>query len=216
VSVSDNGVGITEENLTRIFVHGFTTKKDGHGFGLHSGVLAAREMGGSLTVHSAGTGAGATFTLKLPLNPATVGQMPPPDGNDVSSKPGRAAREPAIAPETVEALRELATDEDDDVLTELIDTFLDNAPRTLTKAGDALSRHSPAGLAQAAHTLMGSCSNFGAKPLQDLSAQLESLARSPDYLDSPDAESRAGELLDAIRGELERVATALGAYRKKL
>ena len=69
---------------------------------------------------------------------------------------------------------------------------------------------------QAAHTLMGSCSNFGAKPLQDLSAQLESLARSPDYLDSPDAESRAGELLDAIRGELERVATALGAYRKKL
>ena len=67
VKVSDNGAGIAEENLTRIFVHGFTTKKDGHGFGLHSGVLAAREMGGSLTVQSAGAGRGATFTLKLPL-----------------------------------------------------------------------------------------------------------------------------------------------------
>jgi signal transduction histidine kinase len=68
VRVSDNGVGITEENLTRIFAHGFTTKKDGHGFGLHSGVLAAREMGGSLTVQSAGPGKGATFTLRLPVS----------------------------------------------------------------------------------------------------------------------------------------------------
>jgi signal transduction histidine kinase len=54
------------ENLTRIFNHGFTTRKDGHGFGLHSGALAAKEMGGSLTVHSDGPGQGATFTLELP------------------------------------------------------------------------------------------------------------------------------------------------------
>ena len=71
VSVIDNGVGIPAENLTRIFAHGFTTKAAGHGFGLHSGALAAREMGGSLTVHSDGTGTGATFTLELPINPAT-------------------------------------------------------------------------------------------------------------------------------------------------
>ena len=67
ISVNDNGVGIAPENLTRIFAHGFTTRKDGHGFGLHSGVLAAQEMGGGLAVHSAGLGAGATFTLKLPI-----------------------------------------------------------------------------------------------------------------------------------------------------
>jgi PAS domain S-box-containing protein len=66
VSVSDNGIGIPPENLTRIFQHGFTTKKNGHGFGLHSGALAAREMGGSLTVQSGGSGTGATFTLALP------------------------------------------------------------------------------------------------------------------------------------------------------
>ncbi|MEO7319255.1 MAG: amino acid permease, partial [Chthoniobacteraceae bacterium] len=68
VSVSDNGIGIAAENLTRIFAHGFTTKKDGHGFGLHSGVLAAQEMGGCLAVQSDGLGHGATFTLELPLN----------------------------------------------------------------------------------------------------------------------------------------------------
>jgi signal transduction histidine kinase len=66
IAVSDNGVGIPLENLTRIFAHGFTTKRGGHGFGLHSGALAAKEMGGSLTVQSAGFGQGATFTLELP------------------------------------------------------------------------------------------------------------------------------------------------------
>ncbi|MCC6823432.1 MAG: PAS domain S-box protein [Verrucomicrobia subdivision 3 bacterium] len=69
ISVSDNGVGIPAENLTRIFNHGFTTKADGHGFGLHNSVNAAREMGGNLHVQSAGPGHGATFTLELPIHP---------------------------------------------------------------------------------------------------------------------------------------------------
>jgi PAS domain S-box-containing protein len=68
ISVSDNGIGIPPENLTRIFSHGFTTKKNGHGFGLHSGALAAREMGGSLNVQSDGINHGATFTLELPCD----------------------------------------------------------------------------------------------------------------------------------------------------
>jgi signal transduction histidine kinase len=66
ISVIDNGVGIPPENLTRIFNCGFTTRKDGDGFGLHSAALAAKEMDGSLTVHSDGPGQGATFTLELP------------------------------------------------------------------------------------------------------------------------------------------------------
>ena len=69
ISVADNGVGIPPENLTRIFNHGFTTRSDGHGFGLHSSALAAKEMGGSLTVHSDGPGKGASFTLELPMTP---------------------------------------------------------------------------------------------------------------------------------------------------
>jgi C4-dicarboxylate-specific signal transduction histidine kinase len=68
ITVTDNGIGIPEENLTRIFSHGFTTRKNGHGFGLHSGALAAKEMGGALSARSDGAGLGATFTLQLPFH----------------------------------------------------------------------------------------------------------------------------------------------------
>jgi len=66
-SVKDCGEGIAPENLARIFNHGFTTRKDGHGFGLHSCALAAVEMNGRLHVHSDGPGQGALFTLEIPL-----------------------------------------------------------------------------------------------------------------------------------------------------
>lgn len=70
IVVSDNGIGIAPENLARIFTHGFTTKKAGHGFGLHSAALAAKEMGGALRAESPGPALGATFELDLPLKPA--------------------------------------------------------------------------------------------------------------------------------------------------
>ena len=69
IQVIDNGTGIQPEHLTRIFAHGFTTRRNGHGFGLHSGALAAKELGGSLKVHSDGPGRGAIFTLTLPSRP---------------------------------------------------------------------------------------------------------------------------------------------------
>ncbi len=68
VIVKDNGMGIAKENLTRIFGHGFTTRKKGHGFGLHSSALAAEAVGGSLTVNSGGIGCGAAFKLRLPID----------------------------------------------------------------------------------------------------------------------------------------------------
>ena len=67
LEVIDTGVGIHPDHLTRIFAQGFTTKKDGHGFGLHSGSLLAKNMGGSLSVWSQGLGSGATLTLTLPI-----------------------------------------------------------------------------------------------------------------------------------------------------
>jgi PAS domain S-box-containing protein len=72
ISVTDNGVGIPGENLTRIFNHGFTTKKNGHGFGLHSGALAANELGGKLLAFSEGPDRGAIFTLELPVQKPTT------------------------------------------------------------------------------------------------------------------------------------------------
>ncbi len=72
IAVRDNGVGLAPENLTRIFAHGFTTKPHGHGFGLHSGALAAKQLGGKLWAESDGPGQGATFTLELPIAAATA------------------------------------------------------------------------------------------------------------------------------------------------
>jgi PAS domain S-box-containing protein len=68
IEVADNGVGVAPEHMERLFSQGFTTKKDGHGFGLHISALAAEEMSGSLTCASAGQGEGAAFTLELPLD----------------------------------------------------------------------------------------------------------------------------------------------------
>ncbi len=66
IRIHDSGVGIAPELLTRIFQYGFTTREEGHGFGLHSSALAAQELDGSLSAHSDGPGRGATFTLELP------------------------------------------------------------------------------------------------------------------------------------------------------
>ncbi|MGB6308266.1 MAG: PAS domain S-box protein, partial [Steroidobacteraceae bacterium] len=75
ICVIDNGVGIPAENIPRLFTHGFTTRASGHGFGLHSGALAAQELGGSLRVMSEGLGHGATFILELPCNPAETAHV---------------------------------------------------------------------------------------------------------------------------------------------
>jgi two-component system NtrC family sensor kinase len=66
ITVTDNGVGIAPENLGQIFQHGFTTRKDGHGFGLHSAAIDAHQMGGAINVSSQGPGKGAQFTFEVP------------------------------------------------------------------------------------------------------------------------------------------------------
>jgi signal transduction histidine kinase len=70
IRVEDDGEGIAPENLGRLFSHGFTTRKNGHGFGLHSCALAAKQMAGTITADSDGLGKGATFMLELPAVPA--------------------------------------------------------------------------------------------------------------------------------------------------
>jgi len=69
INITDNGVGIHENTLKTMFSFGFTTKKTGHGFGLHSSAIAARELGGSISVTSEGVDKGATFSIELPCNP---------------------------------------------------------------------------------------------------------------------------------------------------
>ncbi len=66
IEVSDNGIGIPSENITKIFSYGFSTKEKGHGFGLHTSALSAQEAGGSLNAFSPGPDLGSTFVLTLP------------------------------------------------------------------------------------------------------------------------------------------------------
>ena len=68
IRISDNGCGIGPENLDKIFNHGFTTKDQGHGFGLHTCANFMTEMGGTLRAESDGIGKGATFVMRFPLN----------------------------------------------------------------------------------------------------------------------------------------------------
>ncbi len=65
--VTDDGVGILDENIKKIFNHGFTTKADGHGFGLHMSANSMTEMQGSLSVTSPGKNKGATFIITVPI-----------------------------------------------------------------------------------------------------------------------------------------------------
>ena len=68
--ISDTGAGISPENITRIFSHGFTTKNTGHGFGLHFCANSATEMGAVIHAASEGIGKGASFTVEF--NEATA------------------------------------------------------------------------------------------------------------------------------------------------
>ncbi|MFT6143313.1 MAG: C4-dicarboxylate-specific signal transduction histidine kinase [Myxococcota bacterium] len=72
--VRDTGDGVPQDFRARIFTHGFTTKKDGHGFGLHSSALAARDIGGRLTLEPSTEG--AHFCLVVPVEPSNMSTSP--------------------------------------------------------------------------------------------------------------------------------------------
>jgi NO-binding membrane sensor protein with MHYT domain len=74
IEIQDSGIGIAPDALNRLFEFGFTTKKDGHGFGLHTSAILAKELGGHLVGHSEGVAQGALFTLRLPMQ--AVSEMP--------------------------------------------------------------------------------------------------------------------------------------------
>lgn len=70
LTVEDTGIGMSAEVLSQLWRFGFTTKPQGHGFGLHNSANAAAEIGATLMAHSDGVDRGARFTLRLPRNNA--------------------------------------------------------------------------------------------------------------------------------------------------
>lgn len=69
IQVRDEGMGITQDHLRRVFEPFFTTRGVGKGIGL--GLTAAygiiKRVGGDIEAESDGVGKGASFTVKLPL-----------------------------------------------------------------------------------------------------------------------------------------------------
>ncbi len=68
--VEDNGIGISADDIERVFEFGFKKRPDGHGYGLHHSALVAKELGGELVLESDGLNKGAKFTLRIPIKQA--------------------------------------------------------------------------------------------------------------------------------------------------
>ncbi|MDH3663228.1 MAG: ATP-binding protein [Alphaproteobacteria bacterium] len=67
LTIQDNGCGITEERLEKVFERGFTTKGAKGGAGLHWCANSIANLNGRIYAESAGTGQGATLHLELPV-----------------------------------------------------------------------------------------------------------------------------------------------------
>ena len=74
MEVQDSGIGISPDNQKQLFRHGFTTRKEGHGFGLHSSAVYVKEMGGETGLESPGLGLGAIFWMELPIDKLAMEQ----------------------------------------------------------------------------------------------------------------------------------------------
>lgn len=64
----DTGIGLSQEDIEKIFDPFYTTKERGTGLGLSIAKRIAEEHNGKITVKSGGKGTGATFSVELPAN----------------------------------------------------------------------------------------------------------------------------------------------------
>lgn len=69
IVISDNGGGISADNLSKIFNLFFTTKENGLGYGLWRDKTLIKMLGGDIEAESE-KGVGSTFTIKLPVLPS--------------------------------------------------------------------------------------------------------------------------------------------------
>ena len=109
VRVSDNGPGIPQENLKRIFLPFFTTKEVGRGTGLGLSICygIVQEHGGRIDVESR-SGAGSTFVVELPT--AAAGVLPEAAPILVPEPPAPAHPARLLVVDDEEAISELVRD----------------------------------------------------------------------------------------------------------
>ena len=99
-------------------------------------------------------------------------------------------------------------DGDLEFLMELVELFLEDSPKLLSRIRDAVARGDSKALERAAHTLKGSVGNFDAKATFEAALKLENMGRNEDL-------SNAEEAYSALEEELERLKPALESLRKE-
>jgi PAS domain S-box-containing protein len=107
-----------------------------------------------------------------------------------------------IDPNVIASFREMDVEGEESLLGKLIDVFIENTPRLLEEARAALAKQMSPNLERAAHTLKGSCSNFGAERMRLVCERLETVAHNG-------ALEEAAELIEQVEKEFEYVRLAL-------
>jgi CheY-like chemotaxis protein len=125
-----------------------------------------------------------------------------PDGD--SARPATTAEEP-LDHSVIESLRELG---DPDLLAELVELFVDEAPLRLAALREGVESEDAGDIERVARTLKGSCGNMGARRMAEICEELQELGKS-GYL------ARAPELLGRLEAEFRRVRPALEAEIKE-
>jgi CheY-like chemotaxis protein/HPt (histidine-containing phosphotransfer) domain-containing protein len=116
--------------------------------------------------------------------------------------PTDEAVSPALDPEALARLRDVAPDGDDSFLNDLFNAFLNNATTTIELLRQAACAGDAKGLTETAHSLKGSSRDVGARSLADISERLEMLGRNESV-------AGASELTDEVEREFSRVKDAL-------
>jgi PAS domain S-box-containing protein len=124
-------------------------------------------------------------------------------GVERPGREGKAAPVPgAIDPKTIASFREMEVDGEESILSKLIDVFVENTPRVLADARKAVAARVSPQVERAAHTLKGSCSNFGAERMRLACERLEHSARDGRL-------ENATRQIKEIEAEFEFVRVAL-------
>ena len=125
-----------------------------------------------------------------------------------SSEAGPVDAADCIDLSVIDGLRELREPGEPDPVAELIDLYLADSPNRVEQMRAAAAKNDAAALKVAVHTLKGSSSNLGAKPLAKLCAEFEERVTKGNLDD-------AGERADAIEREFAKLRIILERERER-
>ena len=109
---------------------------------------------------------------------------------------------PVIDQKTFDELKEMSGDE---FINELIDTFLEDAPKMIAEIKSALSANDAETFRRAAHSMKSNAATFGASQLAALAKELEMLGKENKLLETGDRLKSLEEAYESVRDELKEL-----------